>query len=134
MPPGIDAEALALCRMLLERGISVNHADVAWLQSWFARFGSVWIDFALFDRLLSLQESFFFAIGDLCGCSMLFKHHIWAMQGFLQLRSLTRLHSSMRPARSGWFAGLSVRVLPSCIDVRWVLRCFVCVTVWCRPC
>eukprot|EP00434_Breviolum_minutum_P037928 symbB.v1.2.033632.t1/scaffold4207.1/size89611/3 len=31
-PVGQDAEALSLCRMLLDRGISVNHTDVARLR------------------------------------------------------------------------------------------------------
>ena len=29
LPNGIDAEALALCTMLLDSGIPLNHADVA---------------------------------------------------------------------------------------------------------
>ena len=34
LPNGIDAEALALCTMLLDGGVSSNHADVAWPQLW----------------------------------------------------------------------------------------------------
>ena len=29
LPNGIDAEALALCTMLLDGGVPLNHADVA---------------------------------------------------------------------------------------------------------
>ena len=32
LPNGIHAEALALCTMLLDGGVPLNHADVAWLQ------------------------------------------------------------------------------------------------------
>ena len=32
LPNGIHAEALALCTMLLDSGVPLNHADVAWLQ------------------------------------------------------------------------------------------------------
>jgi len=111
LPNWIHAEALALCTMLLDRGIDLNHADVAWLQLW------------MFSSRLFCWNSA--AVLWYLGYLLYFFHGSFSINVFLEillkLRWTARPHCSTRRIRSGsnrlgvcnglgWFAGMLLKV------------------------
>ena len=109
LPNGTHAEALALCTMLLDSGIPINHVDVAWLQL----------------RMFSLRLCCWNAAVLLwyLGYLLYFFHGSFSINVFfdilLKLRWTAKQHCFMQRLRSGsnrcgvrnglWFAGMPLR-------------------------